>query len=386
MSPPHRFTLLQVTPRLDAGGVERTTVDVAAAVVAAGGRALVASAGGRLEDELAGAGGELIRLRADSKKLFTLAGVARQLRRIIVDERVSIVHARSRAPAFAAGWAARAERTPFVTTYAGIYSGGSAIKRWYNGAMARADLVIANSEFTREHLLAQHHVDPQRVIAIPRGIDLARFDPAAVRVERIQAIAERWRVSPDENRPGVLLAGRLTSWKGQGLMVDALTRMQAAGAELPLVIMTGDTEGGSGWGVELEGRIVRAGLARNVKLVGHTQDMPAAYLACDLAVAPSLRPEAFGRTAVEPQAMGRPVLAADHGGARETVEDGVTGWRVKPRDAEAWAEALIAALAAGPHAWDRMGRAGFARARRLYSLEAMTTATLEAYARLLRGD
>src|SRR4029079_9965580 len=113
--------------------------------------------------------------------------------------------------------------------------------------MARADLVIANSEFTREHLLALHPVDPRRVIAIPRGIDLARFDPAAVRPERITGIAERWRISPDETRPGVLLAGRLSRWKRKGRMLVALIRMQAAGAELPLVIMTGDTEHGSGW-------------------------------------------------------------------------------------------------------------------------------------------
>jgi glycosyltransferase involved in cell wall biosynthesis len=182
----------------------------------------------------------------------------------------------------------------------------------------------------------------------------------------------------------VLLAGRLTRWKGQGLLIDALQRLSADGGPDFLVFLSGDDQGRKGYRAQLEQAIESGGLADTVRIVGHTDDMPAAYLLADLAVAPSLEPEAFGRTAVEPQAMGRPVLAADHGGARETVVQSVTGWRVKPGDVDAWAQTLALAVQAGPERWAEMGRAGRERVRRLYSVDAMSDATLEVYARVLR--
>ena len=375
-----RFTVLQVVPALDTGGVERTTLDVAAAIVAAGGRALVASRGGRLEQALAAQGGELVRTPVQAKSPFTIAANALRLKALILREGVDLVHARSRAPALSALWAARATGRPFVTTYAGIHQARSPLKRWYNGTMARADLVIANSGFTRAHLLAEHGTDPGRVIAIPRGIDLAAFDPGAVAPERVAALRRLWGL---DARPTVLLAGRLTRWKGQGLMLEALARLKARGGGDPVLVLAGDDQGRTGYRAELQAQAERLGVAEAVRLVGHVEDMPAAYLAADLAAAPSLEPEAFGRTAVEPQAMGRPVLAADHGGARETVLDGQTGWLVAPGDPDAWADALEAAVDAGPHAWARMGREGRVRARDLYSVEAMTRATLEVYRRLI---
>jgi len=151
------------------------------------------------------------------------------------------------------------------------------------------------------------------------------------------------------------------------------------------VLMAGDDQGRGAYRAELERMIVDAGLSENVRLVGHVDDMPAAYKLADLAAAPSVEPEAFGRTAVEPQAMARPVLAADHGAVRETVLQDETGWRVTPGDADAWAAALAHALAVGPERWAAMGRAGQARARALYSVEAMQAATLDAYQRVL-GD
>jgi len=380
---PPAFTLLQVTPRLDTGGVERTTVDVAAAVVAAGGRAIVASEGGRLEDALAAAGAALVRLPVASKNPLTIAANGRALKALAVRERVSLIHARSRAPAFSALWAARAARIPFVATYAGVYNARSPWKRWYNGVMARADLVIANSDFTRAHVLASHGADPGRVAAIPRGVDLAEFDPAAVAAERVRSVRRAWGIDETESRPVVLLAGRLTRWKGQALAVQAARRLRARGVSDFILVLAGDDQGRDAYRQELEAAITGAAMGEAVRLVGHCADMPAAYLAADLACAPSLEPEAFGRTAVEPQAMGRPVLAADHGATAETVTPGRTGWLVAPGDVDAWAAALEAALVAGPEAWARMGQAGMADVRSRFSVTAMTNATLEAYAQLL---
>lgn len=383
MSLPPDFTLLQVTPRLDAGGVERTTLDVSAAVIAAGGRSIVVSEGGRLEDKLKAQGAELVRLPVASKNPLIIRRNGRDLVELIRDRKVSLIHARSRAPGFSALAAARATGTPSVATYAGVYGTTTPWKRWYNGVMARTDLVIANSEFTRAHILAVHRTDPAKVVAIPRGVDLEAFDPAKVAAGRVEALRHEWGIGERDTRPVILLAGRLTRWKGQGLAIQAARRLQARGVSDFILVLAGDDQGRDAYRKELETAISGAALNDCVRLVGHCADMPAAYLAADFAIAPSTRPEAFGRTAVEPQAMGRPVAAADHGATRETVLPGETGWLVPPGDLEAWTDALEAALAAGPHAWARMGEEGIVRARDLYSVEAMTHATLAAYASLL---
>ena len=373
-----------MAPALDAGGVEQTTLDVARAVADAGGRALVASAGGRLEGELAHRGGELLRLPLDRRTPTALLANALSLERIVHERRVALIHARSRAPAWSSLWAARRTGTPFVTTYHGVYNARSAPKRAWNRVMAMGDLVIANSAFTRDHLLAEHRgIDPAKVTAIPRGVDLARFSRERVAPERVAALRAAWGLDADERRPVALLAGRLTAWKGQALLIEALAKLRTRGRVDLLVVLAGDDQGRTAYTGSLRAAAAAAGLADRVLIPGHCEDMPAAYLAADFACAPSLDPEAFGRTAVEPQAMGVPVLAADHGAVRETVEDGVTGWRVAPRDPDAWAAALARALDASPDARAAMGAAGRERVERLYSLDVMTRATLEAYAALL---
>ena len=339
-----------------------------------------------MEEELRTRGGELVRLPLDRKAPWTLAANALALERLIRREGVQIVHARSRAPAWSALVAARRTQTAFVTTYHGVYNARSALKRAYNRVMATGDAVIANSGFTAAHLLAEHRgIDPARVVAIPRGVDLDRFSPGRVGTDRIAAVRDAWCLAPDDTRCVVLLAGRLTAWKGQALLIEALAALQAAGRDELLLVLAGDDQGRTGYTEGLRCAARTRGLAGRVRIVGHCADMPAAYLACDFACAPSLEPEAFGRTAVEPQAMGRPVLAADHGAVRETVVEGVTGWRVAPGETQAWAASLARALDTSPETRAAMGAAGRARVEALYSLEAMTAATLEVYAQLLRA-
>jgi glycosyltransferase involved in cell wall biosynthesis len=380
---PSDFTLLQVVPRLETGGAEQTTLDVAAAVVAAGGRALVASMGGRMEASLVASGAELERMSVHSKNPLVVLANALRLAGLIRRRKVSLVHVRSRAPAFSAALAARLTDTPLVATYHGVYSARSALKRWYNGIMTRGDAVIANSDFTRDHLVAQHHVDPAKVTAIPRGVDIARFDPAAVSAERKAALAKAWGLEDGDKRLRILLAGRLTRWKGQTLAIDAVAELKARGVDDVLLILAGDNQGRAGYQAELEGAIAAHGLGDRVRIVGHCADMPAAYALCGIAIAPSLTPEAFGRTAVEPQAMGVPVIASDHGATRETVVPGETGWRIAPGDVQGWAGALQAAIAVGPEGRRRMGEAAARRARALYSVQAMCAATLDVYAGVL---
>ncbi|HLZ82523.1 MAG TPA: glycosyltransferase, partial [Caulobacteraceae bacterium] len=153
------------------------TVETALAVARAGGRSLVASFGGRLEGDLKGGGVELVRLPVHSRNPLTMADNARRLRRLIASAGVSLVHVRSRAPAFSAIWAGRRAGVPVVATYHGVYQARSPWKRWYNGVMTRGDLTIANSSFTRDHIVSQHAIAPERIAVVPEGIDTDRFDP-----------------------------------------------------------------------------------------------------------------------------------------------------------------------------------------------------------------
>jgi glycosyltransferase involved in cell wall biosynthesis len=383
---PPDFTLLQVVPELETGGAEQTTIDVARAVIAAGGQALVATRGGRMVSRLEADGARLAEMPVQSKNPLVMLGNAARLVSLIRQEKVSVVHAGSRAPAFSALGAARATHTPFVATYHGVYKAQSSLKRWYNAVMTRGDLVIANSDYTRAHVLAEHRVDPDKVVTIPRGVDLDRFNPSFVTPNRVEALRSAWGVAADDRRMVVLLAGRLTRIKGHLTIVEAVRRLAEAGRSDLLVVFAGDDQGRTGYAQELQDAIGSAGLDHAFRIVGHCDDMPAAYLLCDIAILPTTVPESFGRAAVEPQVMGRPVIASNHGGVTETVLDGVTGWLVAPEDPAAWAAALELAADLGPARRMQMGLAGQRRCRELYSVETMCAATLAAYERVLQAS
>lgn len=382
---PPDFTLLQVVPELDTGGAEQTTIDIAHAVVRAGGKALVATRGGRMAARLESDGGRLAQMPVQTKNPLVMLGNAARLVDLIRRERVSLVHVRSRAPAFSALWAAHATRTPFVATYHGVYNARTRLKRWYNAVMTRGDLVIANSDFTRDHVLNEHHIDPDRIVSIPRGVDLERFNPNWVAPERVQALRQAWKTPANPGLTTFLLAARLTRIKGHGTVIAAAARLKAEGRSAFRILMVGHDQGRSAYRAELIAQIEAEGLGDHVSLVGHCDDMPAAYLLADVALLPSIVPESFGRTAVEPQVMGRPVVASQLGGMTETVISGETGWLAAPGDVEAWTHALVRAMEAGPARLQAMGQAAANRARRLYSVDAMCAATLQAYERVLEA-
>ncbi|MFT4089407.1 MAG: glycosyltransferase family 4 protein [Asticcacaulis sp.] len=374
------YTVLQVVPNLDTGGVEQTVLDMANAITQAGGRAIVVSQGGRLEPALKETGAVFHRLPVHSKNPYVQFKNYYALQALIKREKVDIVHVRSRAPALAAIAAARASGIKSVTTYHGIYNAKSKLKRWYNGLMTQADVTIANSDYTRAHILNTYPVEAARVISIPRGVDLKRFDPAQVSDARKAALAQAWGLKADDERPLFVLAGRLTRWKGQGLILEAFARLKDVPWRL---VLAGDDQGRHEYRAELENLIVQNGFSERVFLAGHCADMPAAYALSDFALAPSLEPEAFGRTAVEPQAMQKPVLASAHGATTETVEDGVTGWLVTPADVTKWSEALRLALETPQSVRDEMGALGRQRAEARFSLEVMCARTLEVYRSLM---
>jgi glycosyltransferase involved in cell wall biosynthesis len=383
-------TILQIIPELEAGGAERTAVDVAEGLALAGARALVATEGGRLVGELQAKGGIWTPFPAATKNPFAMLLNVRRLARICHDEKVALIHARSRAPAWVSLGAARSMNLPFVTTYHGSYAGRSSVKVLYNSVMARGDAVIANSHYTADLIRSTYPQAGDRIRVIHRGTDFGVFSPTTVGPERVETLRKAWGVAPHERI--VLLAARLTGWKGQKVLIEAAAKLRAAGLTDVSFVLAGDPQGRDAYVKELDGLVASRKLKGVVRRVGHCADMPAAFLAASVVTVPSTEPEAFGRSAVEAQAMGTPVVVSDLGAVPETVlsppavaPQERTGWRVQPGDAEALAEAIGAALVLGATARAGLGARARAHVERHFSLERMVSSTLDVYSALLEG-
>lgn len=375
--------VLQVIPQLDAGGAERSCVEVACAVARAGWRSFVATNGGRLEGELLKAGVTVFHMDAASKNPLVMLENIGKLRRIIRARDISIIHGRSRAPAWSAIAAANAEPgCHFITTYHSKVHDRPRWKVLYNSVMARGEAVIANSQFTADRIMMTHGTPVAQVHPIARGFDLQAFDPDGVEDARVTRLKAEWGVDGD-NRPIVLLPARLTRWKGPLLLIEA-----AAKAKLPAhYVLAGDAQGRAEFETEVRDRIQALRLAGDVTLAEHVSDMPAAYKAADIVVSASLDPEPFGRITIEAQAMGTLVIAPDHGGAREQlITDPAhqrTGWLFEPGNADALANVLDDALAMSTEEASAMGARARTHAVSNFTSDAMCAATLDIYKSVL---
>jgi glycosyltransferase involved in cell wall biosynthesis len=381
-------TILQVVPRLDTGGSEQATVEITEALTRAGATALVATAGGRMTAAVTRAGGEVVTLPVASKNPFTILANAKRLEALINDRGVDLVHARSRAPGWSALLAARRTGRPFVTTYHGAYGSLGPIKAAYNSVMGRGDRVIANSLYTAKLIAERHHAARERIRIIYRGIDNATFDPLVVPPGPVAKLRERWGVKPDTKI--VLQAARLTGLKGHRHTIEAAAKLDRQGAlDGAVIVFAGDAPGKAAYRQELIDLIARHGLQQKVLLVGHCDDMPSAFLAAHVAILPSLVAETFGRTSIEAQAMGCPVIVSDLGALPETIDAaeggaaGFTGWLVRAGDAEALAAKIALALALTPEERSAIGTRAHARVSALFELSQMQTKTLQVYDELL---
>ncbi len=388
----HAATILQIIPRLETGGAELATVEITQAVMRAGGRAFVMCEGGRMAGDVISAGGEIVPFAAATKNPVRIIANALRLARFIRARGVDIVHARSRAPAWSALMAARATGTAFVTTYHGAYGNRGALKGLYNSVMARGDLVIANSNYTARLVHERHAREKARIRMIPRGVDLVRFDPASVTAQRVASLRKKWGVG--ENQHIVLHPARLTGWKGQHDVIEAaawLLRAQGAGRNAAF-ILAGDAQGREDYVSRLNRQIVKNGLESKLRLVGHCRDMAAAYAAAHVTLIASTGPEAFGRTSIEAQAMGCPVIVTRQGASPETLRtaardgaDTATGWIVPPGSPAALANAIAEAFILSRRERNAMAKRARAHVGVRFSTEQMQRQTLAVYDECLRS-
>ena len=329
--------ILQILPALGTGGVERGTIEVAQALAAAGIPNAVASAGGPRVADLDALGVPHFTLPLDTKNPFTIRRNAARLADLARREGFTLMHARSRAPAWSAYWASRRADVTFLTTFHGVYGTSPRfLKIPYNRVMTKGAKVIAVSNFVKRHVIETYGVPEEKVVRIHRGADTRTFRPDAVSPE--QAAARRAALGFAPDVPVVTLPGRLTRWKGQTILLDALARMRHR--ELGCLIV-GSDQGRTGYTAELRSMAARLPPETKVVFLEHADDMPSIYALSDIVVnASSDQPEAFGRVIPEAQAMGIVTVGTAHGGACETIDDGVTGFLVPPGDVDALAAKL----------------------------------------------
>ncbi len=375
-----RPVIAQIIPALHYGGVERGTIETAQAISNSGWKPIVISSGGMLESQLKRVGAEHFNLPVNRKNPVSWAFTKSKLSKILLKENIDIVHVRSRAPAWISLEVSKRLSISTVATIHGKFEATNLFKRVYNKQMLKADEIIAISEYTKSVIERQFPrlFENLSLNVIHRGVDLSIFNPNNVTQQRI--INEAERIGLPDDLPVVMLPARPASWKGHIILLQALSKLQHLDVA---IVLLGAGDSNTRFVENLEKKSVELGLGANVRIATSTRDMPAALMLADVVVMPSVNPEPFGRIAIEAQAMGRPVVAFDHGGARETILNGKTGWLARPNDVHSLAESIETALSISRVDRDNLSNLGQSRVKRQFSIKKMTKLTLEIYKKLL---
>jgi len=377
--PAKKPTILQVLPAMDTGGVQRGTVEIAEAIVKAGWRSIVVSSGGPLAIRLEQVGAEHITLPIHKKTPWGIRKSARLLQEVIERHGVDLVHARSRAPAWAGWKACQKTGTKFVTTFHSTYGHAFGLKRWYNSVMTRGARIIAISEHIRRHIEVMYGIPHQDIDLIYRAVNTKNFDPEAVHPSRMVPMAEKWRLP--EDKLTFLMPGRITKSKGHALLFDALKKIEDNPDWFCGVI--GPIREDSKIYKSLVTQIKSLGLENRIRFLGASQDMPACLMLADVVISASTQPEGFGRTVAESCAMGRITVAPDFGGTAEIIVPNKTGYTFEAGNADALAEALKKTLNLKIPGRKKIAAAAHEHVVDNFSVEIMQKKTLDVYKRVL---
>ena len=371
--------VLQVLPELNQGGVELGTIEIATELQKQGIKNFVASAGGRMAYNLERIKVEHFTLPLKTKNPFKLWLNYRRLVKIIKENDINIVHARSRAPAWSAYWAAKKTKVKYLTTFHGTYGlGPNGIKKVYNKVMTYGDLVIAISNHIKQHILKNYKCDESKIRLIHRCVNVENFDVNKVSAERMIKLMEENHLP--EDKPIILLIGRLTRWKGQKLLIEALEKIKEKDF---FCVFVGDDQGRTYYTEELKEAIAKKGMEGRFAFIRHITDVPALMMVSDIVVSASIEPEAFGRIAAEGESMGRIVIASNIGGSLENLVDGKTGKHFESGNADSLAEALTWALELSTEDRERIGKAAIEHVHENFTKEIMCNKTIAVYNELV---
>ena len=377
--------VLQVIPKLGYGGAETGCYDIAHYLPENRCKSFIVTSGGELIKYIDKEKVKLIRLPVHSKNPFLILINSLILVGIILFFNISIVHARSRAPAWSCLFATKLTGRKFVTTFHGTYNFSGKLKKFYNSVMVRSDLIIAGSNFIFSHIKDNYSEFlklKKKFLVIFRGINVDYFDPTTKTDEDERKLRKRWGV--EENRKIILLPGRLTSWKGQELFLDAvnLVNIQLGYTAFYAVIL------GSDQGRDLyKKKLIRLSeqyrLTKQVKFIDHCKDMALAYKISDVIISSSTKPETFGRVAVEAQSMEKLIIASNIGGSKETVIDEKTGYLFKSSDPKSLSNKILKALSLDDTSMKSIGIEGRKNIVDKFNVEKMCFSTYSEYKKLI---
>jgi glycosyltransferase involved in cell wall biosynthesis len=377
--------VLQVIPKLGYGGAETGCYDLAHYLPENNCSSYIVTSGGELLKFIDKKKVKVIKLPVHSKNPFLMLFNSIALIFIILLNNISIVHARSRAPAWSCLFATKITRRKFVTTFHGTYNFKNSIKKFYNSVMVRSDLIIAGSNFIFSHINQNYpkYLDlKKKFLVIFRGINVDYFDSSTTLDSEENRLISDWEV--DRNKKTILMPGRLTAWKGQETFIEALNLVnKELGYDSFNAIILGSDQGRDIYTKKIKRLAEQYRLTSQLKFIEHCKNMPLAYKISDIVVSASVEPEAFGRVAVEAQSMEKPIIASDIGGSNETIIDNVTGFLFQSGNAEALSKKIIEALQLDESRLKSIGIEGRKNIIKKFNVEKMCFSTYSEYKKLL---
>jgi len=380
-----KLKVLQVIPKLGYGGAETGCYDLAHYLPENNCSSFIVTSGGELLKFIDQKKVKLIKLPVHSKNpiLIFLNSIA--LIFIILFHNISIVHARSRAPAWSCLLATKITRRKFVTTFHGTYNFKNPIKKFYNSVMVRSNLVIAGSNFIFSHIKDNYskYLDlKKKFLVIFRGINVDYFDPSTTLESEENNLLSNWGVISDKKL--ILMPGRLTAWKGQEVFIEALNLVnKEIGHNSFYAVILGSDQGRDIYSKKIKRLAEQYRLTSQLKFIEHCKNMPLAYKLSDLVVSASIEPEAFGRVAIEAQSMEKPIIASDIGGSNETIVDNETGFFFKSGDPESLSKKILEVLNLDQSRLKLIGTEGRKNIIKKFNVEKMCFSTYSEYKKLL---
>jgi len=382
---PSNIKVLQVIPKLGFGGAETGCYDVAHYLPEKNCQSFIVTSGGELTKFIDKEKVKLIRLPVHSKNPLLIFLNAIILSIIILFYNISIVHARSRAPAWSCLLATKLTRRKFVTTFHGTYNFSGKLKKFYNSIMVRSDLIIAGSNFIFSHIKENYSSffrPKKKFLVIFRGINVDYFDPSTKLEIDEKKLLKKWEINKEKKI--ILVPGRLTSWKGQELLIESINLVKIElGYEAFHVVILGSDQGRNLYKKKLIRLTEQHRLTNQIKFIDHCKDMALAYKVSDIVVSPSIEPEAFGRVAVEAQSMEKLIIASNIGGSNETIMNEKTGFLFKSGDAKSLSKKIIQLITMDEPSVRLIGKEGRKNVIKKFNVEKMCFSTYSEYKRLL---
>ena len=377
--------VLQVIPKLGYGGAETGCYDIAHYLPENNCGSYIVTSGGELLKFVDKKKVKIIKLPVHSKNPLIIFINFLALIFIILINNISIVHARSRAPAWSCLLATKITGRKFVTTFHGTYNFNSKIKKFYNSVMVRSDLIIAGSNFIFSHIkenYTKYLNAKKKLLVIFRGINVDYFDPTTKLDSDEKKLLKKWEIEKDKKI--ILLPGRLTGWKGQEVFIEAINLVNIElGYEAFYAVILGSDQGRDLYKKKLIRLTEQYRLINQVKFIDHCKDMALAYKVSDIVVSASIEPEAFGRVAVEAQSMEKPIIASNIGGSNETVIDEKTGFLFESNNAKSLSQKILKILSMDEASLNSIGREGRKNIIQKFNVEKMCFSTYSEYKRIL---